>query len=347
MLQVQAQYSDGSSQLLTTNLSFSSSLPAVATVDALGNITGVSQGTTIITAIYNNPSVGTFTASTTVTVTPAILSAITLAADGSVNAVGIPIQIHAIGNYSDGNALDLTSQVHFTSSNPSVAVVNNLGVVTPVAVGTTQINATLNGVTGSLTLNIGNAVVQTIAVSAPSTLAVGATSHLTAIGTFSDSSQQDISAQVTWSSSNPSLGVVDANGNAIGVAVGNFNAVATVGGISGQATIQVTAAGPATLTSITVAPSSVNLVGSLVNLLGLTTQFTATGNYSDGTTLDLTSAVQWSTSNGSTATINAQGQMQLTLGGLLGLVGLGPNVITVSATSGSVTGTAQVTLTVL
>jgi hypothetical protein len=145
-------------------------------------------------------------ASATVTVSNATIvslivapSNISLAVGQTLNAAGMPIQMHAIGSYSDGSALDITNQVHFTSSNPSVAVVNNLGVVTPLAAGVTQISTTFNGVTGSFSPNIGNAVVQTIAISSLSTLAAGSTSHLTAIGTFSDSSQQDISAQVTWS----------------------------------------------------------------------------------------------------------------------------------------------------
>lgn len=346
-LQVQAQFTDGSSHLVTTNLSFMSSDPSVVSVDGLGNVTGVSQGSTTITATYNNPSGGVLTTNIIVTVTAATLSSITVTADSTPNAVGIPIQLHAVGNYSDSSMLDITTQVHFTSSDPSVAVVNNLGLVTTVAVGQTEISATLNGVTGSVSLNIGSAIVQAITVSGPNTLAVGATSHLTATGTFSDSSQQEISSLVTWTSSDPVVGVVDASGNAVGVAIGTFNAVATLNGISGSGAIQVTSAAPVTLTSITVTPSSVVLTNGLLNLLGVTTQFTATGNYSDGSTLDLTSTVQWSTSNGSVATINSQGQMQFTLAGLLGLVGLGPTVITVNATSGAVTGTAQVTLTVL
>jgi hypothetical protein len=346
-LQVQAQYTDGSSHLLTTNLSFSSNVPVIASVDALGNVAGVTQGSAVVSAIYNNPSGGTLSANTSITVTATTLAAITLTANGSVNAVGIPVQLHAIGTYSDGSQLDLTGQAHFTSSDLSVAVVNNLGVVTPAAVGSTQISATLNGMTGTLTLNIGNAVVQSITVSAPSTLAVGGGSHLTAVGTFSDSSQQDISSLVAWSSSSPTIGVVAADGEATGLSVGTFNAVATLNGISGQASTQVTPAGPAILTSITVTPNNVNLVNSLLNLLGATDQFTATGNYSDGSTRDLTSSVQWSTSNGSVAAVSPQGQLQFTLNELLGLVGLGQNAITVNATLGGVSGSANLTLTVL
>jgi trimeric autotransporter adhesin len=228
-----------------------------------------------------------------------------------------------------------------------VATINNLGLATTIGVGSTQISATLNGISGTLTLNIGNAVVESIEVNAPSTLSVGATSQLTAVGTFSDSSQQNLSSQVSWSSDNPGVGIVSSTGEATGVSAGSFDAVATLNGISGSASIAITSAAPPTLVSITVTPANITLLGSIYTLLGTSTQFTATGHYSDGSTLDLTSSVQWSTSNGSAASINSQGQLQLTLSGLLGLVGLGSNTINVNATQGSVSGSTNIFLTVL
>jgi trimeric autotransporter adhesin len=178
-------------------------------------------------------------------------------------------------------------------------------------------------------------------------LSVGATSHLTTLGTFSDSSQQDVSSQVSWSSTSPAVGIVSLTGSATGVSVGAFSAVATLSGISGSAPITVTSAAPPTLISITITPANITLLGSVVSLLGTNTQFTAIGNYSDGSTLDLTSTAQWSTSSGSVATVNSQGRLQLTLGGLLGLVGLGPNTININATVGSITGSTNVFMTVL
>jgi 6-phosphogluconolactonase (cycloisomerase 2 family) len=54
-----------------------------------------------------------------------------------------------------------------------------------------------------------------------------------------------------------------------------------------------------TLSSISVTPASASVVA------GLTLQFVATGNYSDGTTKDLTSTVTWTSSDTSIATIAA------------------------------------------
>lgn len=84
-----------------------------------------------------------------------------------------------------------------------------------------------------------------------------------------------------------------------------------------------------TLTSITVTPAipSVAVVA--------TQQFTATGTYSDASTKDLTGAVVWSSSNISAATI--------AISGIATTVAAGTTTIT--ATSGSFTGTASLTAT--
>ena len=58
---------------------------------------------------------------------------------------------------------------------------------------------------------------------------------------------------------------------------------------------------PPTLTSIAVTPSNPTVV------TGATQQFTATGNYSDGSTQNITSEVSWSSSSPAVATINASG----------------------------------------
>src|SRR5262249_10674155 len=161
-LQVQAQFTDGSSQAVASSLvTFTSSNPTIATVDGLGNVTGISVGSVNITATYGNPG-SQFTATTAVTVSAATLSAVTVIAEAGLNVVGVPIQLHIIGIYSDGSTQDLTNQAQMSSSNPIVAVVNSSGTVSPKAAGIAQISASLDGVVGTLTLTIGNAVLTAI-----------------------------------------------------------------------------------------------------------------------------------------------------------------------------------------
>ena len=60
-----AVYSDGSSQDLVSGVTWTSSLPSAATIDANGGATTLAAGTTTITA-----TVGSLTDSTTLTVAP-------------------------------------------------------------------------------------------------------------------------------------------------------------------------------------------------------------------------------------------------------------------------------------
>ena len=87
--------------------------------------------------------------------------------------------------------------------------------------------------------------------------------------------------------------------------------------------------GPApTLTSITVAPASSTAQA------GGTQQFTATGTYSNRSTQDITSQVNWASSNTAVATINTSGLASATSAG----------TTTISATMSSVTGSATLTV---
>ena len=88
-------------------------------------------------------------------------------------------------------------------------------------------------------------------------------------------------------------------------------------------------AGPApTLSSITVSPASSTV------LAGATQQFTATGTYSNGSTQNISSQVNWTSSNPAVATINASGLASGTSAGNT----------TISATMSSVTGNAALTV---
>jgi uncharacterized protein YjdB len=84
----------------------------------------------------------------------------------------------------------------------------------------------------------------------------------------------------------------------------------------------------ATLTTISVTPSitSVNVSANI--------SFVATGNYSDGTTKNLTSIAQWNSSNSAVASVNATGSA----------TGMGQGTATISATSAGVSGSAMLTV---
>ncbi len=79
---------------------------------------------------------------------------------------------------------------------------------------------------------------------ANSTIQAGNTQPFTATGTYSDSSTQNISSQVTWSSSNTGVATINSSGLATTISAGSTSITATQGSVSGNTTLTVQ---PATL----------------------------------------------------------------------------------------------------
>ena len=165
----------------------------------------------------------------------------------------------------------------------------------------------LSGGTKTARVSFVNGLLSIAVTPATPSVAKGLTQQLTATGTFSDTSTADLTGSVTWTSSTPSVATLNAAGLAQSVAVGSTTITATSGSVSGSATLTVTAA---VLESFVIAPSSPR------SGIGLTRQLTATGTYSDGTTANVTSLANWTSSAPTVATVG--GQTGLTTGVSLG-----------------------------
>lgn len=175
-----------------------------------------------------------------------------------------------------------------------------------------------------------DATLTSIAVAPNSaTISVGATQQLTATGTFDDSSTEDKTNSVTWSSSDSTIATVSTAGLVTGVKAGSATITATSGNFTSTSTITVTATA---LASIAISPTSATLNS------GGTQQFTATGTFGDGSTSDLTSQVTWASSNTAALAISTSGLA--TAQTVAAAV-----TVNVTATSGSITSnTATVTI---
>jgi hypothetical protein len=156
------------------------------------------------------------------------------------------MQLDATGNYSSGLTPDLTNDVIWDSSNPSVAICKT-GVVTGLADGTTDITATLNGITSqSLTITVISLSSIVVAPAVPVALAVGATQQFMVTGINWDGSTADISSQVTWASDTPAAATISSTGLAAAMAIGTANITASMSGITSRPiTINVVAAASA------------------------------------------------------------------------------------------------------
>lgn len=331
-------YTDHSSHDVTAQAVWSSSNIQVATISNAmgfsGQVMALTPGTVTVTA-----ALGSTAATTGLTVVAATLSSITITPASPTIAGGTDQQFTATGLYTDNSTENLTTSAAWTSSVPAVAAVSNAagsnGLATAGSAGTTTITAAFGGVSGSATLKVSATHLVSIAVTpVNASIAVTTNQQFKATGTFSDGSTQDLTAAVTWSAASPSIVSVSNappfSGLASGLLVGSTQITATLGPLSGATILTVTAA---TLTSIAVTPGTSSLP------LGLHQQFTATGNFSDGSAQDITTMVTWTSTAPAVAPVsNVSGQQ-----GLATALTTGSTTIMASFTG--VTGSASLTVT--
>ena len=322
-LAAQGTYSDGTSGSLTSQVTWTTSDSTLAAASTSGLLTSFKAGSVTVTATQ-----GTVSGKLNLSVTQATLSSISVLGAGSLSA-GSTLQLSAQGTYTDKSTQSITSQATWLSSDSTVASVSASGLVTALKAGSVTISASMNSVSGNagLTVTAATVVLTAINVGTPSpSLAAGNTEQLTATGVYSDNSTQALTSQVTWSSSDTTVGSVSAAGVLTGVKAGSVTLTATLGAISGAGSVSVTA--PA-LSSITVSPAAFSIAS------GQNKQLSATGFYANGTSQDVTNQVTWNSQNTGSATVSSSGLVS----------GVSAGSATITASIGSTTGTAVATIT--
>ena len=207
--------------------------------------------------------------------------------------------------------------VTWTSSNQSVAIVDANGLVTAVAVGEAVITATTaDGSNLSATCKV--TVVSTLATSIAldkSEVSLEATQTTTLVATVLPETASN--KTVTWTSSNQSVAIVDANGLVTAVAVGEAVITATTAdGSNLSATCKVTVVSTLA-TSIALDKSEVSLEATQTTTLVATVLPETASN----------KTVTWTSSNEAVATVDTNG--------LVTAIALGEATITATTTDGS------------
>jgi hypothetical protein len=310
----------GGVQNLTNQVTWLSSNVQVATVSATGLVTSVSAGTTTIiaesgglnassTVTVTLPASGSGSGTPTLTVTPG---------SASETFAGETTQFLATGNLTGvGTSQNLTSQVTWYSSNAQVATINAAGLATAVGAGTTSIVALAPAgglsATASLSVTISASGTGTptlvITPNSETETFTGevtqffATGNLTGVG-----GTQDLTGQVTWSSSNSQVATIIAGGVSAGLATatgfGSTLITAQSGAVSAVALLTVSnnATTPQTPTLIII-PGAQSFVGP-----GGTAQLLAIGNLAgNGQVQNLTNTVTWISSSPGVASVSATG----------------------------------------
>lgn len=329
-------YSDNTTFDATTQATWTSQNTAVATVSGgvvIAATAPPSPPTTTVTATLEGHS-----GSSSVSVGPRAPLTIVITPDNPSVADGLTVDLQAWVTYTDGTTQDATQTAVWSSSNTSVATVSNAspnaGIVTAEFAGTATIMATANGLTDTTMVQVTPAAISSIAISPdPATVADGLTLPFGAMGTFTNGSMSDVTTMVNWTILDPTIATIGAS-TGIATTVGNTQlgtttVTATLGTATDTAQLTVT---PATLASLQVTPDPTTLV------LGRTRAFTATGTMTDGQTIDVTNTATWTPFPANRIAVTSGGLASTPSGATTGLG-------TVTATSGTISDSANVTVT--
>ncbi len=219
----------------STLLNWSSSRPAVATIDATGNLHAVAEGATVIVATTTDGS--NLTATCIVTVMPCVATGITL--NKSELTLAKTESETLIVNVQPDNTTN--KAVTWKSSNNNIATVDATGKVTAVAQGTATITATTadgSNLSASCLVTVLEAWVSQIVLDkTQATVYLEMTDTIHATILPAEASIQGLA----WTSSNEAVATVDAEGVVTAVSVGNAIITATATDGSGvTATCRVT-----------------------------------------------------------------------------------------------------------
>jgi hypothetical protein len=213
-----AIYSDQSTVDVTSTATWSSADTAVVTMNPSGTAdsglaTPVMVGSTIITATLDATTSG----NTTVTVVDAALVSIAITPITPSVAAGTTQQMLATGTFNNGSTMNLNRFVEWQTADAAIATfnpnfMNNSGLLSALVMGNTDVSASLNGVVATTPTTVTAAILVSLAVTPLNpVMSDGQTLQMQVIGTYSDNSTANHTADATWSSSNTSVAIYNPN----------------------------------------------------------------------------------------------------------------------------------------
>ena len=298
-------------------VTWASGAPAVATVSSAGLVTAAGNGTATITATAG-PASGT----ATVTVAQEV-SAVAVSPAVDTLVAGDTLRLAAEAADANGHPVP-GAEFSWASGDTAVATVDSAGLVTGVRAGEVEISAWSSGVAGVAALAVVAPVPATVAVE-PDTAAfsaLGDSVRLAAevrdqIGRVMDD------VQVSWSSADTTVAIVDSAGLVTAAGGGATTVSAMAGEVSGEAVVTVMQSA----SSVVVTP------GSDTVTLGDTLRLAAEAFDENGHTV-AGAVFNWSSSNLSVAGVDDAG---LVTGNREGLA-------TITTTVGDAHGTSEITV---
>ena len=302
------------------SITWTSSDPTVARVDAAGTVTGVAPGAVTIVATCEGR-----TAQSAVTITLPPIQTVTVSPSQDTLPVGTDRQFAVTLRDAAGVAL-LGRVVVWSSSNVAVAAVTATGNVIALQPGSALISASSEGRVGSATVVVPARLAGAVALTpSVSTITVGST--LTLQAQITDNVGNVLTHRpLTFASDAPAVASVTAAGLVTALAPGNARITATSEGKTGLASVQVV---PLPVAALEITPATASL------FVGDARPFTVTARAANGTVLAGRSIV-WRSGAPGVITVSGSGIV----------TGVAPGVALVVAESEGISATSTVTVSV-
>nr|WP_275581977.1 Ig-like domain-containing protein [Brevibacillus fulvus] len=271
-----ATFEDGTVEDVAAKAEWSTNKDDVADV-VKGLITAYGTGEATITATYGGKTA-------TITVQVDIAKRLEVDKPSLIMQINQSEDVALTAYYADGTSEIVTNKAKWSSSNPDVVDVDSTGKVSSYAVGQATLTASYG--TKEVTISVDVGTGKKLEIDKQDLfLHKGESEQLTLTATFADGSTDDVTSEATWTSSDEDVAYV---------AKGKVSAFG-----SGEATITATYGDKSVKVSVDVdIPRNLEVNKQDISLqVGDSEQLVLTAAYADGSTDDVTSEADWSSSN--------------------------------------------------
>lgn len=225
-------FSNGVKRDISSEITWSSSKPAIASING-STAKSKAVGTTTIKALYKGIS-----KTAALTVTEASLVSLDINATDTEIAEGTETKLAVMGTFSDDTTSVMTTQVIWSSSNPSKATINATGTVKAMGVGSVIITATKENITTTKAITISDAELVSIELTpAIQNISKGSTSQVTVTGTYTNAQTQTLTNGIDFNSSDMSVATVDSSGIVTALKAGTTTISSKLGLLTSQSTV--------------------------------------------------------------------------------------------------------------
>ena len=177
------------------------------------------------------------------------LKSITISGIGASETVGATALLLATATFSDNSTQTVTTQATWSTSDATIATVSSVGLATFIKSGAVNLQATYQGMSGTLAVSVSQTaptvMVTSIAMTGiGSTAVVGLNVALTATALLSDGTTANVTTSATWHSSDSTIATVSPSGAAAFIAVGEVDLQATYQTVTATTHVSVSSAAP-------------------------------------------------------------------------------------------------------